>query len=102
MKLETNIVSAILLGLCSVLAVDLASHAIIGLQGSTIEHSHVTGTDNSSIPEIQEENLMQEYIAPKDIFDGYNLSDTIIKNHLEIQKSVFEQNIIVPPPDLFS
>ncbi len=102
MKLKPHIISAILLGLCSFLVVDMAAHVFMGLQEELTQHSHVIPGEDSPAPGLVEENVAQEYITPEDVFEGHNLPNYIKTYHFGQEKSVYEHSIIVPPPDYTS
>lgn len=86
--------------MCTVLLVDTAMH-LFGLEGnSVIEYSHANNDDYSSVPELVEENVVQEYILPEELNGEYSIQIRPKAIHVGLVESLYEHNTPVPPPDL--
>ena len=99
MKLKSHIIFTLILGLSSVLFIDTAIH-LFGIEGNSIvEHSHVSNDDFSSVPELAEENVIQEYILPN-VFSGeFSIQIKSKANHIDLVQCLYEHSTPVPPPD---
>ena len=99
MKLKSHIIFTLLLGLCTVLFIDTAIH-LFGIEGnSIIEHSHLSNDDFSSVPELAEENVVQEYILPEELNGEYSTQIKSKASHVGLVESLYEHSTPVPPPD---
>jgi hypothetical protein len=100
MRLKSHIIFTLLFGLSTVLFIDTAIH-VLEIEGDFIvEHSHVSNDDHSSVPELVEENVVQEYIIPEETNGEYSMQIKSKAIHVDLFESLYEQGAPVPPPDL--
>lgn len=99
MKLKSHIIFTLLLGLFTVLFVDTAIHLLGIEENILVEHSHVSNDDYSSVPELVEENVVQEYILPGELNGEYSIQIRPKAIHVGLVESLYEHSTPVPPPD---
>lgn len=99
MNFKNHRIPAILIILGSLLLVEVAHQYGECIAEIFVEHSHDTSSVPASAPDLLEETAKEKYLYIETI----SAENSDIKNIVRFEnhriESLFEQNVLVPPPD---